>query len=90
MSIQGHPTLPLSLQSQKAAAEENAESETSTLRMNNAAMNETAALCHESRYENYGHTNATLLAMCVQLIQTQQEGTSPDFTFSSEPSSTSL
>lgn len=60
-SIQGHPSLPLSLQSQKAAAEENAESETSTFRMNNAAMNETAALCHENWYENYRRTNATLI-----------------------------
>lgn len=59
-----------------------------TLRMNNAAMNESAALWHAM--ENYGYTNAFVMVMCIQLIQTQLEGTSPDFTFSSEPSSTSL
>lgn len=80
--------LSLSLQSQKAAAEENAESEMgTTFRMNNAAMNEFAALWYDL-VENYRHTNAILRMMYVQMIQTQLM--SPDFTFSSEPSSTSL
>lgn len=75
VSIQEHPTLPLSLQKQKAAGRENAESEMGTFWMNNASVNETAALLHDM-LENYRHT--------------QLEGTSPDFTFSSEPSTTSL
>lgn len=47
--------LSLSLQSQKAAAVENAASEMGTFWMNNAAKNETAALCHDM-VENYRHT----------------------------------
>lgn len=82
MSVQaGTPrSSSLSLQSQKAAAEENAESETGSLRMNNAAMNEAAALCHDM-VQNYTHTSAILTVMCIQLTQNQPEGASPNFAF---------
>lgn len=54
--------------------------------MNNAAMHETATLCHDM-LEN---SNAILPVMSVQLIPARLEGMPPDFTFSSEPSSTLL